>query len=292
MRIRLCLVVLSLFLVTATLGGAAATWKYAEGPVVTKHADLAVQINEFTYVPEIEVDIIQRLSDILNRVYEAEGIDDVRAHLLEHINSTWQDGYSEPYIGSMYEECFWPQLGVLFWDVMQEGVSFILKNQNLRSDDDPYSKDPYNEIALYTTSDPLDCLEKWPANVVCVHVSVFTPILDDQNQVVRYDMVCRTLRGYAGEVRYSQAIDYVPSFSTDSWRDDVGYQYWDDAIGGSSPTLPIPDGIIGNDGVTPYKYHFWSYNTSYMPAPGIWGWTVPYGATLGEYLADEFAKFG
>ena len=285
MRIRLCLVVLSLFLVTATLGGAAATWKYAEGPVVTQHADLAVQINEFTYVPEIEVDIIQRLSDILNRVYEVEGIDDVREYLLANINSTWQNGHTEPYIGNMYEECFVPQLGILFEDAMQEGVNFILKNEDIKGDEDPY-----NEIALYTTSDLLDSLSEWPSNIVCVHVSVFTPILDDQNQVVRYDLVCRTLRGYAGEVRYSQDI-YVPSFSTDSWRDDIGYQYWDDAINGPSPIFPIPDDAIGNDWVTPFKYHYPSYNGgSYVPSPGIWGWPVLSGAELDECLADEFAK--
>ena len=283
MRTRIYLIVLCVCLFAASLGGAAATWKYAKGPVITRNADLSIQVGEFVYVPEREVDIIQRLWDILNRVYESPGIDDVRAHLLENINSTWQDGHAEPYIGNMYAECFDPQLGILFWDVMQEGVNFILKNEDLNGDG-------FNEIALYTTSDPLDSLSEWPSNVVCVHVSVFTPILNEHNEVVEYDLLCRTLRGYAGEVRYSQDIDYVASFSTDSWRNDVGYQYWDDAIGGSSPALPIPDTAVGSDGVTPYKYDFWSYNSSYVPAPGIWGWTVCYGATLDECLADEFAK--
>jgi hypothetical protein len=283
MRTRLYIAILSVCLLAVSLGGAAATWKYASGSVEPGHADLSIQIEKFSYVPKGEVDIIQRLYDILNRIYEVPGIDDVRAYLLTHINSTWQDGHTDPYIGNMYQEYFDAQLGILFEDVMQEGVNFILKNEDLNDDG-------YNEIALYTTSDPLDSLSEWPSNIVCVHVSVFTPILDDQNQVVRYDLVCKTLRGYAGEVRYSQDIDYVASFSTDSWRNDVGYQYWDEAIGSSSPALPIPDTAVGSDGVTPYKYDFWSYNTSYVPAPGIWGWTVCYGATLDECLADEFAK--
>ena len=276
MRTRLYIVILSVCLLAVSLGGAAATWQYAAGSVESGHADLSIQIEKFSYVPKGEVDIIQRLYDILNRIYEVPGIDDVRAYLLAHINSTWQDGHTDPYIGNMYQEYFDAQLGILFEDVRQEGVNFILKNEDLNDDG-------YNEIALYTTSDPLDSLSEWPVNVVCVHVTVLTPFLDAQKQIAGYELVCRGLRGYTGEVRYSPEIA-AESFSTDHWRTDVGYQYWDDAIGGSSPVLPIPDNTIGSDGVTPYKYHFWSYNTSYVPAPGIWGWTVPYGDTLADCI--------
>lgn len=225
------------------------------------------------WMPEEEVDLAQRLHDILNNQYTNENLPKPSmAYLIEDTIQVRWDQWSPPYVGSMdknYEE----QLNLLFGDVMEDtSVSFILKNQDLNGD-------WINEIALYSTSDTLDSTAEWGSDgVVCVYVTVFTPVIDDMWNIVGYHMVCEAVRGYCYEVRYG-AEDLTPSFSTDEWKVDVGYvEGWDNVE--NKPILrPIPDDTLSEDGTKLYKLDYDSYNLYYQ-----WYKTAPYGENLREWL--------
>jgi hypothetical protein len=231
-------------------------------------------------MPSEEVDLAQRLSDILNQKHKIDGIEDARDFLInETIQVYWSPG-AAPYVGSM-DKNFATQIATLFGDVMTDtSLSFILKNEDL-------NWDGFSEIALYSTTDPLDSTSEWPTNAVCVYITVFTPMIDSQKNIIGYSMVCESLRGYAPEVRYG-ANDLTPSFSTDHWRDDIGYMMWNDSTN-SSDTFRVPEGALSNDGTQPFRSDFNSYNSYYRVS---WYGTTPYGKMLWECLYDKIPWLG
>ena len=231
-------------------------------------------------MPDEEVDLAQRLSDILNRKCKIEGIEDTRDFLInETIQVYWSPG-AAPYVGSM-DKNFAHQIEALFGDVMNDtSLSFILKNEDLNGDG-------FSEIALYSTTDPLDSTSEWPTNAVCVYITVFTPLIDAQRNIIGYSMVCESLRGYAPEVRYG-ANDLTPSFSTDHWRDDIGYMMWNDSTN-SADTFRVPEDALSNDGTQPFRNDFNSYNSYYRVT---WYGTTPYGNMLWQCLYDKIPWLG
>ena len=225
-------------------------------------------------MPDDEISLIQRLSDILNNKYKMHGITTSRSYLLDETIRviSWS---GTPYVGSM-DTVYDVQLDKLFGDVLTDTtVSFILKNEDLNGD-------YYNEIALYSTSDTLDCTDEWAGNgVVCVYVTVFTPVIDELGYTVGYNMVCESVHGYCSEVRYSEK-ELIPSFSTDTWMNDVGYWAWTEELG--SYVEKVPDDAMSNDGTLPFRQDFNSYNMYYIY--DFWR-TAPYGATIEECLEGK-----
>ncbi len=270
-----CIPILCCLLIFASVGGAFASWHYAYG-IMETHQNIPININGFIYlpdeIPDEEITLIQRLSDILNKKYKTDIVIDSRDYLInETIQVRWEPG-APPYVGSM-DKNFAEQIDALFGDVIIDtSVSFILKNQDL-------NWDGYNEIALYSTSDLLDSDSEWPVNAVCVYLTVFTPVLDIQNNIIGYSMVCESLRGYAPEVRYG-TNDFTPSFSTDHWRDDIGYMVWND-LTNSSDTFRVPEDALSNDGTKPFRSDYNSYNQYYQY---WWQATTPYGNTANQCL--------
>ena len=272
-----------LFLLTS-VGGVFAVWYYPKSTVKTQQDELSFVLDGFIYLPEEmpeeEVSLIGRLQDILNQNYQTEKVTDSRDYLInETIQARWSPS-APPYVGSM-DKNFTEQINELFGDVIETtSVSFILKNQDL-------NWDGYNEIALYSTSDLLDSTSEWPGNAVCVYITVFTPLLDAQKNVIAYTLVCESLRGYAPEVRYS-ATDLTPSFSTDHWRDDIGYMVWNDATNGSD-IFRVPEDAMSNNGTKPFRYDYNSYNQYYQ---SIWYATTPYGKTAAQCLEGKIPQLG
>ena len=226
-------------------------------------------------MPEEEISIVQRLSNILNNKYEIDLDMTSRDFLInETIQVYWQPG-AAPYVGSM-DKNFEDELNVLFGDILNiSSVSFILKNEDLNDD-------TYSEIALYSTSDLLDSSAEWPIDgVVCVYVTVFTPVINEQKEIIGYNLVCEAMRGYCYEVRYG-STDLTPSFSTDEWRDDLGYMIgWDDQ-NNTSILERIPVDAMSADGTKPYRLDYESYNRYYN-----WCYTTPYGNKLWQCLAGK-----
>lgn len=273
---------LCLLLCFASVGGVFATWNYARGPA-SGHYAINVGVNPFDYkppMPDKEKSLLERLDDILNQRYSTDIVIDSRDYLLtETIKVAWDDGdmYFSPYVGSMdTDEDLVFHMDALFGDILEAStVSFILKSQDL-------NWDGYKEIALYSTSDPLDSTDVNPGNPVCVYVSVFTPVLDAQKNIMGYTLVCESLRGFAPEVRYS-ADDPTPSFSTDHWADNVGYWYWTEEMG--SYIEPVPADALANDGSgVPFREHFASYNSYYQ---STWWATFPCGNNLISLIWDK-----
>lgn len=226
-------------------------------------------------IPDGEVTLIQRLSDVLNNKYKTSEVAASRRYLIDEVIQviSW-DG--TPYVGSMDQSVLRDKIDHLFGDIItDEHVSFILKNEDL-------NKDGYSEIAMYSTSDPLDCTDQWAGNgVVCVYVTVFTPALDEQGRIAGYNMVCEAVKGYCSEVRYSE-FELIPSFSTDTWLDDVGYWTWTEELG--SYVDKVPDDAWSNDWTKPFREDFNSYNLYYMY--DFWR-TAPYGRTIDECLEGK-----
>ena len=251
-----------------SINGVFATWLYSETPIIRpKDENFTLQFNDFVYapidMPEVEVNALQRLSDILNNKYTTETITNSRDYLInETIQVFWGGNiYADPYVGSM-DSTYAQQISNLFEDVLFEtGVSFILKNQDLNGDG-------FREIAMYSTSDPLDC--KWDYDgTVCVFVSVFTPIIDEGNQILGYNLVCESLRGFCSQVFYDYE-SWLPSFTTDSWANGVGFYYH--------------TGIVAIEYPDDHDYN--KYNRVYYPPYDEW-WsngTLPFGKTLSQCL--------
>ena len=239
----------SIFILTS-IGGVFATWKFAITPPADANADLEIGMYEFNFIlpmPDYERMFLERILKVLNLEYECEGIDDVRKYLLEEtIRVEWEDG-SAPYVGSMDPD-YETQINKLFGDIIRyHDVSFILKNQDLNFDG-------FNEIACYSTSDPLDCVEQNYNGIVGVYLTVFTPVIDEQKNIIGYEMVCDSIHGFCNEVHYNPDNPTISSFSTDDWRDNV--VYWHHIY----DTQPMPDDAFGIDGVTSFKYHYESYH--------------------------------
>ena len=279
-----CTSLLCCLFLLASIGGVFATWYYIEGNMETQQEELPINMSGFIYMPEDmpdeEVTLIERLYAILNQEYQTEKVIDSRDYLInETIQVRWEPG-APPYVGSM-DKNFSEQIDALFGDVIVDtSVSFILKNQDL-------NWDGYSEIALYSTSDLLDSTSEWPTNAVCVYITVFTPVLDEQKNIAGYTMVCESLHGYAPEVRYG-TDDLTPSFSTDHWRDDIGYMVWNDATN-SSDTFRVPEYAMSNDGTKPFRNDYNSYNQYYQY---WWYATTPYGNTAGQCLNGKIPWLG
>ena len=264
---------LSILLFFCSVGGVFATWVFAgEEPVITEN-HVEVGMGEFLYVPDdmptVEVTALQRLSDILNNKYKIENVVSSRDYLLDKTIQVFWGGniYADPYVGSM-DVTFAPQIELLFQDVLFEtGVSFILKHQDLNGDG-------YREVAMYSTSDPLTCQQEYDG-IVCVFVSVFTPFINEYNKVVGYTLVCESLRGYCYEVFYDYT-NMTPSFSTDTWLDDVGYNYY-----GVTYSLPEPE-----------RHTYELYNKVYWPEQWWSSRTFPYGNNLGQCLYNKIPYLG
>ena len=274
---------ITLLAIVLSIGGVFAVWRYydATEPV---DKNLSSYIEGFNYhvedMPDGEKLLIERLDDILNRRYQTDIVIDSLDYLInETIQVRW-DPYAPPYVGSMdlnYAE----QIYALFEDVLiDSSLSFILKNQDL-------NWDGYSEIALYSTSDVLDSSSEWPTNAVCVYITVFTPVLDAQRNIVGYTMVCESLHGYAPEVRYG-SDDPTPSFSTDHWRDDIGYMVWNEQTY-TTDTYRVPADALSNDGTKPFRYDFNSYNNYYQI---VWYGTTPYGNTASQRLDGKIPWLG
>ena len=267
----------AVILIIASIGGIYAAWYYGTGvdPFVDS---LLTGFGDFKYpeaeMPSEQVTLLQRLDDILNCRYSTDIVTDSRAYLLdETIQVYWEEG-AEPYVGSM-DLNFQTQIDALFGDIRDQfDVEFILKNEDL-------NWDGYSEIAMYSTSDPLDC--QWDFDgIVCVYVSVFAPVLDENREIAAYELICESMRGYCFEVMYSQ-VDKTPSFSTDEWKDDLGYYCNEDG-----QIHWIPDDTMNADGTALFKYDYNSYNYEYNYEGAIWpGRTYTYGHKLYELIWDK-----
>ena len=268
-KITLCL---TAFLMVSTIASVSATFYYAQDPADSVVAGQSVNLNGFIYVPEdmpdVEVTAVQRLSDILNGKYTTKNVQDSLDYLInETIQVYWDnDPTQDPFVGSM-DQTYEKQVKELFGDVLElqdEDLAFILKNQDLNGDG-------LNEIAMYSTNDPLDNKSSDYKGVVHVYVTVFTPIVDSRGNITGYKQVCESLRGYCYEIYYSPSYQ-VPSFSTDEWRDSVAYtDRW-------NRTYELPDSA---------KLDFNSYNLTYR-ASNRNNPTKPYGKTLSQVLAGQF----
>ena len=263
--------------------GVFAVWRYYDDTEPAYH-NIASGLNGFSYsvedLPSEEVNLIQRLYKILNQEYQTDIVTDSRDYLLnETIQVRW-DPSAPPYVGSMDKD-YATQIGALFGDVMLDtSLSFILKNQDL-------NWDGYSEISMYSTIDPLKSSSEWPTGAVCVYLTVFAPILDEQRNIVEYEMICEAIHGYAPEVRYG-STDTTPSFSTDHWRDDIGYMVWND-LTGTSDVYRVPADAVSNDGTKPFRYDYNSYSKYYQ---NVWYATTPYGNTASQCLDGKIPWYG
>ena len=224
--------------------GVFATWNYMlPGQEQDGSANLSISVNDFNYAPDMpegEVTLLQRLYEILNQLYTTDLVQDSRDYLLNHtIKVGWEQGSTQPYVGSMDKDYAF-ELNELFGDILKTcGVSFILKNQDLNWDN-------FNEISLYSTSDPLDFVPETNgagsghAGIVAVYVSVFTPIVDAQKNVIGYELVNDPLYGFCNEVNYNPNNPDLPSFSTDDWVDNLVYWHHVMQINATSAAHTMP----------------------------------------------------
>ena len=256
--------------VLTSIGGAYATWKYANhGPDPGK-ADLSIGIADFDYappMPEVEVTVLNRLEAILNRQFTTDIVTDSRDYLLnETIQVAWDPG-APPYVGSMDTDYAF-QIHELFGDVVDlNEVAFILKNEDLNDDG-------YNEIAMYSTSDPLDWYEGH-MGLVGVYLTVFTPIVNEAGEVEKYVLLCDSIHGYCMEVNYHSSDSVTASFSTDHWVDELWYWHHEEPW-----FRPIPE----EDRYDRENYHTYHYAYENCPWPG---WIETYnGKTAEQRLAE------
>lgn len=285
-KIKTYALVVLLIVVILSTSGVFAIWKYANAPLPGGSSDVSLGLGEFVFVPELpeeEVSFLQRMYDILNQKYTTENIQDARKYLLEETILVQWDPGAPPYVGSMDKD-YETQINELFGDLLDNyDVSFILKNEDL-------NWDGYNEIACYSTSDPLDCCEEGYNGIVAVYLSVFTPVVDEHKNIIGYEMVCDSIYGFCNEVHYNPENPDVSSFSTTDWRDNV--VYWHHIL----DTQPMPDNAIGIDGVTLFKYHYDSYHyRKYLYDGYPWeGYTTVWieGKTASQVLAGKIPWIG
>ena len=275
-KITLCLTTL---LMAGTIASVSATFQYAAYGADSTKDELSFQLTPFVYTPEempdVEVTAVQRLADILNRKYTTETVSDSLDYLInETIQVRWSEDSNEPYVGSM-DATYKTQVDELFKGVLKEDLdlAFILKNQDLNGDG-------RNEIAMYSTSDHLDNDTDEYTGVVCVYVTVFTPILDSRGNVTGYKQVCESLRGYCYEIYYSPENN-TPSFSTDEWRTNVGYSNWGDKTISEEEIQEV----LKNQGK---EAAFKLYNLAYKPTNWSKNVTKPMGDNLSTVLKGQF----
>ena len=262
------------FISMATIAGVSATFNYYDPPT-SGQEQMNVGLKEFIYTPEEmpdeEVTVLQRLSDILNKQYTTDKVDDSLDYLINKtIQVYWNgDKNADPFVSSL-DDNFEDEIHELFGDVLKKEdeenyeVSFILKNQDLNGDG-------YNEIAMYSTSDTLDNYGSEYEGTVRVFVTVFTPIVESR-KIVGYRQVCESALGYCQEIYYSPQQPNIPSFSTDTWLDGLGYN---------------TGGWFGGDvAITNHKdLKYEQYNLTYRSGNKSYT-TKPMGNTLAEFLKD------
>lgn len=283
--IRRFALLLCFIVMISSVSGVFATWKFADLSTFELDGDISIRLNDFDYappMPEGEVSFLQRMDDILNQRYTTENVQDARKYLIEEtIRVQWEE-YAPPYVGSMDLD-YSTQLTELFGDIINDlNVSFILKNKDL-------NYDGYNEISCYSTLDPLDCVEQGYNGIVGVYLTVFTPVVDENKNVVSYVMVCDALYGFCNEIYYNPENLTLSSFSTDDWRDNL--VYWHHELNNQY----MPDDAIGSDGVTPFKYHYESYHSRQYTYEGYpWGATNVWieGLTASQKLQDKIPWIG
>ena len=259
-------------LLFTSIGGVFAVWEYAEEPAQKSDKEIFIQLNEFDYtppMPEKEVTLLERIYALLNNLYENDiiAMDEGRQYLLSTLDKDWDTGLN-PSLGS-FAGSMDPTLeskdrmNTMFGDIIDfedpDHVSFILKSENLVGSID-------NEIALYSTSDPLTWTEgNWMNTVVGVYLSVFIPVLDEQGALLGYELLCESIHGYCLEVQYMEN-DYTPSFSTDHWRDELFY--WHE-------NYPTPVAIKDEDRYKYECYHPADGNYAYPGRTQTWlGWII------------------
>lgn len=237
----------------SSIGGVWATWKYSNPEPKNAETDLPINIKDFIYTPDMpegEVTLLERILQILNNEYSNDIIPEGQSmqYLLTTLDKDWDAGHSPTlgsFVGSMDPTANSKErINAMFGDVLDlQNVSFIIKSEDLVGSVD-------NEIAIYTTSDPLTWApDNWTNFVVGVYLSVFVPIIDDQGTTIGYEMLCDSIHGYCLEVQYMEG-DNTPSFSTTHWRDEL--YYWHE-------NYVDPQPIVGEDR---YKYE------CYHPADG------------------------
>lgn len=261
----LCVLVL-----VASVGGVWAVWTYTVGTPEQEQSNLSVQMKGFDYtppMPEKEVTLLERIYALLNNLYGNDiiPIEEGRHYLLTTLDKDWDTGLN-PSLGS-FAGSMDPtaeskaRMDAMFGDIIDfedpDHVSFILKSEDLVGSVD-------NEIALYSTSDPLDWNPNhWVTSVVGVYLSVFIPILDEQGVTIGYELLCESVHGYCMEVQYMEN-DLTPSFSTDHWRDEL--YYWHE-------NYAVPQPIIGEDRYNYECYHTSDGNYAYPGRTATWlGW--------------------
>lgn len=259
-------------LLFTSIGGVFAVWEYAEEPAQKSDKEVFIQLNEFDYtppMPEKEVTLLERIYALLNNLYENDiiAMDKGREYLLTTLDKDWDTGLN-PALGS-FAGSMDPTLeskermDAMFGDIIDfedpDHVSFILKSENLVGSID-------NEIALYSTSDPLTWTAgNWMNTVVGVYLSVFIPVLDEQENTIGYELLCESIHGYCLEVQYMEN-DYTPSFSTDHWRDELFY--WHE-------NYPNPVAIKDEDRYKYECYHPADGNYAYPGRTQTWlGWII------------------
>ena len=259
-------------LLFTSVGGVFAVWKYAEEPAQKSDKEVFIQLNEFDYtppMPEKEVTLLERIYALLNNLYENDiiAMDKGREYLLTTLDKDWDTGLN-PALGS-FAGSMDPTLeskermDAMFGDIIDfedpDHVSFILKSENLVGSID-------NEIALYSTSDPLTWTAgNWMNTVVGVYLSVYIPVLDEQGNLLGYELLCESIHGYCLEVQYMEG-DYTPSFSTDHWRDELFY--WHE-------NYPNPVAIKDEDRYKYECYHPADGNYAYPGRTQTWlGWII------------------
>ena len=263
---------LALLLLCTSVGGVWATWYYADMHAQSKTEPFFIQMNEFDYtppMPEKEVTLLDRMYALLNNLYENDiiAMDEGRQYLLSTLDKDWDTGFNPAlgsFVGSMDPT---PEsqarIEAMFGDIIDPDdpnhVSFILKSEDLVGSVD-------NEIALYSTSDPLTWTEgNWLYSVVGVYLSVFIPVLDEQGALLGYELLCESIHGYCKEVQYMDN-DPTPSFSTDHWRDELFY--WHE-------NYPNPVAIKDEDRYKYECYHPADGNYAYPGRTQSWlGWII------------------
>ena len=250
---------LYIFVLLSSIGGVWAVWIYNDLPPSSVTTTIPIHVNEFVYAPEMpedEVTLIQRIHALLNNNYSNDTIPEGESlhYLLSTLDKDWTTGLNPSvgsFVGSMDPTTESKvRFEAMFGDIIDfndpNHVSFILKSEDLIGGID-------HEIALYTTSDPLDWSPGHLTSVVGVYLSVFVPVLNNQGEIISYELVCDSIHGYCMEVQYMEG-SYIPSFSTDHWRDELFY--WHENYAEVQP-------IKGDDR---YKYE------CYHPANGCYAY--------------------
>lgn len=271
------------FVLLASIGGVFATWRYSFFSEATE-TEFSVQMNEFhysTYIPEEEVTFLARVYHLLNNNYSNEIIpeEQSREYLLSTLDKDWTAGHAPSlgsFVGSMdpTNESK-ARMDAMFGDVVDlEHVSFIIKAEDLVGSID-------NEIAIYSTSDPLRWnAGYWTPMVVGVYLSVFIPIVNEYDEIVGYEQLCDSIHGYCMEVPYMEN-DPTPSFSTDHWRDEL--YYWHESYA-------VPQPIVGADRYKYECYHPDDGNYAYPGRTQTWlGWINVQSQqwAVGDYMGKK-----